>query len=376
LKTRLRILVVLSPIALLAFVGWNAAVESRAGLSVGALAATGPPVVVLSPSGTRRHSFRSIVFGLDSQVGPYDMGAISQTEHRIRKHAGIIEFGQDWSDHFHPYLLDRIRRHGSIPMITWEPWSYRRYGRGPGGAAVDEPAFTLRTIIKGKHDAFIRTWAGDARRWRHLLIIRFAPEMNGDWNSWSESVNHNAPGEYVRAWRHVRDVFTKVGATNVVWVWSPNIVFKSSGVSSATALPHFYPGDRYVDIVGVDGYNWGRLHPWSAWRAYKRIFGETLGAIRAMTKKPLMISETGSTEVGGDKAAWIRDFFANLRGTRDVVAFVWFNHRKETDWRIESSPASLAAFRGGISSRRITGNPSVMARFLSARRLARPTVGG
>ena len=47
--------------------------------------------------------------------------------------------------------------------------------------------------------------------------------MNGNWFAWMEGVNGNQPGEYVAAWRHVHDIFTAVGATNVSWVWCPNV---------------------------------------------------------------------------------------------------------------------------------------------------------
>ena len=65
-----------------------------------------------------------------------------------------------------------------------------------------------------------------------------------------------------------------------------------------------------------------------------------------MTDKPLMIAETASTESGGDKAAWIRqDFFDEvlLRFPR-VRAIIWFHENKETDWRVDSSSASLRTY--------------------------------
>ena len=68
-----------------------------------------------------------------------------------------------------------------------------------------------------------------------------------------------------------------------------------------------------------------------------------------------MLSEVASTEVGGNKARWIRNFFRGLERNTDVLAFVWFNHKKETDWRIESSVASKRAFANGVSGRRYRG---------------------
>ena len=55
-----------------------------------------------------------------------------------------------------------------------------------------------------------------------------------------------------------------------------------------------------------------------------------------------------SREVGGDKAAWIRDMWATLASWPRVRGIVWFNYAKETDWRIDSSDAALAAYRDGL----------------------------
>ena len=150
----------------------------------------------------------------------------------------------------------------------------------------------------------------------------------------------------MRAWRHVHDIFRAAGATNVKWVWSPNVVY-----SNSPPLAPYYPGDAYVDQVGMDGYNWGDYFSfWKAWMSFEEIFGPTIAQVRTFTSRPLMVAETASTELGGDKAAWIRDFFAALRRHPEVTGFVWFNQKKETDWRIESSAAARSAFAEGIAA--------------------------
>ena len=88
-------------------------------------------------------------------------------------------------------------------------------------------------------------------------MIRFAPEMNGDWRPWATGVNGNRPGDYVAAWRHVRRRFRRAGAGNVVWVWNPIIAYEGS-----TPLRELFPGSREVDWMAVDGYNWGSTRPW------------------------------------------------------------------------------------------------------------------
>jgi len=78
--------------------------------------------------------------------------------------------------------------------------------------------------------------------------------MNGNWYPWSEQVNGNHPSQFVQAWQHVHDIFTKLGVTNVTWVWSPNVEYGGS-----IPLSELYPGSNYVDWVGIDGYNWSTV---------------------------------------------------------------------------------------------------------------------
>jgi hypothetical protein len=108
----------------------------------------------------------------------------------------------------------------------------------------------------------------------------------------------------------------------------------------------FYPGDAWVDWVGLDGYNYAAVSH-VRWMSFAEIFGKSYQLVTELTGKPIMIPETASTERGGDKAAWIRTAF-----TRDIPqrfprirAVVWFNKVKETDWRVQSSASSLEAFR-------------------------------
>jgi beta-mannanase len=168
--------------------------------------------------------------------------------------------------------------------------------------------------------------------------------MNGNWNPWSEGVNGNVAGQFVAAWRHVHALFVAAGASNVVWMWNPMIDFAGS-----TPLAGLYPGDAYVDVVGLDGYNWGTSQTWSHWQSPSQIFSATVATVRKLTTRPIVLCEVASSEVGGNKATWITGFFSYLKKTPAITGFVWFEFDKETDWRVESSAASLAAFVKGLS---------------------------
>ena len=102
-------------------------------------------------------------------------------------------------------------------------------------------------------------------------------------------------------WRHVHDVFTAQGATNVTWVWCPNIQGPKS-----TSLAEMYPGDSYVDWTCVDGYNWG-TDQGNEWQTFNQIFAgssyngwyNTYQLLQQLApSKPIMIGETASSENG------------------------------------------------------------------------------
>ena len=176
--------------------------------------------------------------------------------------------------------------------------------------------------------------------------------MNGTWYRWSESNADfgNAPGSYIAAWQHVHDIFEANGANQyAIWNWSPNRVDNSSGWKT---LDSFYPGDAYVDWVGMTGY----LRAASDTPTFSSVYSKSLTALRAVApNKPILLSEMGATETGGHKLGFVQDFFANIATNPDVIGFVWFNYAisekgATNDWRISSTTAVTEAVRAGLYS--------------------------
>jgi hypothetical protein len=293
------------------------------------------------PSAARLSAARGsqLLLGVETQTGPFDLGNVANFQNAVQRDVDFVQYGRPWTLPFQKFLAQDIWRRGAIPILTWEPWTYAG-GEGPGGASLQQPRYQLRRIITGKMDDYIRAYARAMRSFNHPILLRFAPEMNGNWNSWSTGVNGNRPGDYVRAWRHVHRIFVAAGATNVLWVWAPNVTYRDS-----KPLAGLYPGNAYVDLVGLDGYNWGLVNPGSRWQGFGDIFGPTLKTVATLAPgKPVLITETASTEIGGSKATWIAELFAGLRRHPEIIGVNWFNQVKETDWRVQSSPAAEQAF--------------------------------
>ncbi len=272
-----------------------------------------------------------------------DLSAVKSFERDAGKNVAIIHIFQAWGtpdgmNRFDPNAMTAIREHGSLPLLTWAPRAPRE--------AVNQPEFALRNIIDGKFDDYITQYALDIKRWGHPLFLRFAHEMNGTWYPWSESVNGNRPGDYVKAWRHVHDIFKHHEVTNVTWVWCP-----SRKGTKPQKLRALYPGDQYVDWLGMDGYNDTRQ---KRWQTMEEIFGDLYRELNEMSAKPMMIVEFSTTEKGGSKAGWIVQAFHEIIPGRfpRIGAVVWFNRRfsPELDWRIELSPSARKAFEDAVAS--------------------------
>ena len=226
---------------------------------------------------------------------------------------------------------------GAVPMVTLEFWD-------PVGG-VSQPSFSLAKIAGGSFDTYLHAYAKSAKAFGSPVWLRPLHEMNGNWYPWGGTVNGNTPASFVAAWRHIHDIFVAEGATNVSFVWCPNV--DSVPATTANSIAAYWPGDGYVDFLGLDGYNFGG----SSWRSFSSTFSSAYAKVTSLSAKPVLVGEIGCATVGGNKAAWITDMFKVIPASFPRIAGIaWFNADKECDWRIESDSASLAAFSAGASA--------------------------
>jgi hypothetical protein len=276
------------------------------------------------------------LFGLSAsgaQRGLHDALALSTALHR---RLDLLNFYLNWPETFPGGALDAIQLAGVTPEITWQPWVATTGG--------DHRGVSLGAIAAGDYDRFIRQWAVSAARWKGPLLVRFAHEMNSNGLPWSAQAPGNSAQVYVAAYRHVVRIFRSAGATNVEWVWSPNVSYRGS-----TPLAQVYPGRRYVDIIGLDGYNSGTRVAGGRWRSPSEVFGATLAQVGALAPQvPILITETASSAAGGSKPGWIGQLFTYMHAQPDVIGVVWFNIDSRADWPLNDSPADLTAARAAL----------------------------
>lgn len=226
------------------------------------------------------------------------------------------------------------------------------------------PGSLLDAINRGDADDRIDRAARGIALVRGVVLVEAGWEMNGNWSySWQGIANggdrDGAPASFVAASRRLVDRFRAAGATNVRWVFNPNtgnsLAAPGAGPAHWNWYANYYPGDAYVDFVGAHGFNGPR-----AFNAPHRTFDELFNGPgadymladlkRRYPSKPILLGEIGTEEVAGrEKGAWVRDAYDRMLRDPQIAGAVWFNMNKESDWRINSSAASLAGYRAALA---------------------------
>jgi hypothetical protein len=254
---------------------------------------------------------------------------LANIQSRIGKKLAVVLIYSHWLDEFPLDEVKAIAKNGSVVLITWEPW-------------VTHPLGTLNAISTGVFADYVTKFIQAAKDFNQPILLRFAHEMNGNWYPWDGA--HNKGSSYLEAWRYIYNVREEIGATNVKLVWSPNNFDIPNEEWNKIAA--YYPGDEYVDWLGIDGYNWG----YDKWQSFDEVFGQAYQELVKLSTKPIMIGEFASAEQGGSKSDWLLDAFTKLEQKYPQIKLCcWFDINKERDWRLDSSAAALKAFQRGVA---------------------------
>ena len=191
-------------------------------------------------------------------------------------------------------------------------------------------------ILDGKYDEFLYDYAKVIKDFSHPVLFRPFNEMNGDWCPYSSYHTSKDTMVFKETYRYIHDIFKEVGVNNAIWIWNPN----------GESFPNFkwnnelmyYPGDEYVDIVGMTAYNTGTYYASTGekWTSFKELYNTMYGNYCMRFEHPLMITEFSSANMGGDKDQWVIDMFNQIHKYDRIKAAVWWDG---CDWDKEGNVA-------------------------------------
>jgi len=255
-----------------------------------------------------------------------------------------------------------IYESGSIPYIRMVPRSSFNTGK-------QDSLYNLDKIISGQFDIELRKWASDAMKTAKPVLAEFAPEVNGNWFPWSginlgggvkdkfgSNEEEDGPGKFKAAYRHIINISREEGAFNITWVYHPNGI--SAPQESWNTLKSYYPGDDYIDWIGVSVY--GSQKPGWKWTKFTDVFDGIYEELCGVSEvKPLAIIEFGVAEdsASGSKAEWFEDAFNSFASGRypkiKAISYwhsSWQNEDGTTsNLKIDSSPAALEVYKKYIN---------------------------
>jgi hypothetical protein len=192
-----------------------------------------------------------------------------------------------------------------------------------------------RVLASGRDDALIRQRAEAIKALGAPILLRWRWEMNRP----NQQASVWTPADYVAAWKHVRAIFTEVGATNAAWVWCP--IATDFGATNAAA---YYPGDDQVEWICAD------VYPGPDYRSFGDVAEEFM-AWAATHQRPIIIGEYGAEdEAPGQRAQWIAGAGTYAQAHPQIKAMVYFEARRtengrDRDYTLAGTTGPLQAFR-------------------------------
>lgn len=300
----------------------------------------------LSPT-TRRYydqtfsDSASMQWGMFDISSPFDMTELKNMESYMDYKFNTLIRYHTFAENFPIDDMNKAYDDGRFVELTFQTMFY-----GQNNDSI------MYEILNGKYDNYLNQYAQDIKKFNKPILFRLNNEMNGDWCVYSAYHYSNDTDLYKAFWRYIYEVFEKNSVDNVLWVWNPNdISFPNYKWNHAL---NYYPGDDYVHIVGLTGYNTGNYYRGEKWRTFKNIYIPLYKEYISTFKQPLMITEFGSNIVGGDRVKWLEDMFSTLE-TNDfsrIKIAMWWNGidfdskgNNARTYRLNGDTASIDVFK-------------------------------
>lgn len=271
---------------------------------------------------------RSLQWGIFETDAPVQFTELKNIEEKLDftfpillYYTGILE-GRE----MHPFLsvaLKNANLEGRLLELTLQT---EEQSTGEGNMVYD--------ILDGKYDLYLRNYAREVAHSGEPILFRLGNEMNGDWCVYSSHHTSKDTDIFKAFYLYVYQLFKEAGADNVIWVWNPN----------GRSFPDFkwndelcyYPGDAYVDVIGMTSYNTGTYYESETWMEFDQMYDSLYEKYINLYEKPLMITEFSSSSVGGSKETWVANMFRSIDKYERIKVAIWWDG---CDWDAEGNVA-------------------------------------
>lgn len=262
-----------------------------------------------------------LTWGIFEPAAPQTLGQLDNLEKRLDFSFPVLLHYQMIDEQFPVWGLDNAYRHGKYVELTLQT---TRAGQVNALWATETGnAGMVYAILDGQYDDYFAAYADKLKEFGHPVLFRLNNEMNGDWCWYSAFYTGKDAELYQALWRYIHGIFAARGVDNVIWVWNPHDV--SLPAFKWNHYLAYYPGDEYVDVVGLTGYNNGTYFPGERWREFAEIYPALHNEYASHFDKPFMITEFSSNSYGGDKVAWIDGMFDEIKKLDRIKVAVWWS---------------------------------------------------
>jgi len=226
----------------------------------------------------------------------------------------------------HPNLKERLNaswNNGQVLELTLQ-------------TAAQSDGNMMYDILQGDYDVFLYDYAQVIKDFEHPVLFRPLNEMNGDWCPYSSYNTSRDTLIFKEVYTYIYSIFDEVGVNNAIWIWNPNEASYPNFKWNDTLM--YYPGDAYVDVVGMTAYNTGTYYATvgETWKEFKVLYENLYYNYCNMFQQPLMITEFASASMGGDKEQWVINMFNQITDYDRIKVAIWWDG---CDWDVDGTVA-------------------------------------
>lgn len=287
-------------------------------------------------------------FGIFEPTYPLYAYRLAQLEQKLDYNFPVVLMYNSFSLPFKTDYMNKIKEQGKVVEYTLYTTDI-----------IDgtEQDITLE-IIEGKYDNYLNSLADSFNSYDYPVLFRLNNEMNGEWVLYSSHRIGKDTDLFIECWRYIYDLFREKGVDNLIFVWNPNE--KSFPNFAYNNYLCYYPGNEYVDVVGLTAYNTGNYYRGEVWRSFSEAYDHFYYDYTKRFKHPMMITEFSCASSGGNKSLWHQDMFRVIeKYDRIKIAVLWNGQDYDTskpdrtvsrNYRIDIEEEVVEAVRKGLQN--------------------------